>query len=176
VAQTCWWGYGVRWTENKEQTELVGKEPDILSNARQFYEPLAEAFPEVDDVLSETIIPAKLSQGGERTSLLSSSTTIRALAAAWYDLRDGHRWGMVANRVTDLGEAAKPMSVEEITKAFASLPSMNSGSHEVLDRFWLEHGVMIEPPRVAPTARAGNVRAMAMAIVEQIVGQEQGRQ
>lgn len=171
VAQTVWMGYGSRWTENKEQTELAEKEKEILTGTRDFYEGLAQAFPEIDDVLSETIEPSELRQGGSRTSLLSSSTTVRALASAWHDLRTGHRWDKTGNRVTDSGVVANPMEPEEIVAAFGSLPPMDSGSAKVLDRYWREHGVMIEAPYVAPTARAGNVRSMAMAIVDHIDGE-----
>jgi len=170
VAQTTWLGYNVRWTENKEESELGAQEDDILTNARAFYEGLVEAFPEIDDVLHGVIAPSELRQGGGRTTLLSSSTTIRALATAWYDLRTGHRWHQTGNRVTDEGLTAEPMETEDIVGAFATLPSMASGNSRVLDRYWREHGVMIEPPYVAPTARAGNVRAMAMAIVDFIDG------
>jgi hypothetical protein len=171
VAQTCWLGYGARWTENKEQNELSDKEKEILEVTREFYNGLVAAFPEIDDVLSGTIEPAELRQGGSKTSLLSSSTTIRALASAWHDLHTGHRWGKTGTRVSDLGTIAQPMSAEEIATAFGSLPPMDSGNSKVLDRYWREHGVMIEPPYVAPTARAGNVRAMAMAIVDHIDGE-----
>ena len=171
VAQTCWLGYGARWTENKEQQELADKEQDILTRARSFYEGLVEAFPEIEDVLNEAIEPMELRQGGSRTSLLSSSTTIRALATAWYDLATGHRWRLTGNRVTDEGFAATPMDSDEIAAAFRSLPPMHSGSNKVLDPYWRGHGVMIEAPYVAPTARAGNVRAMAMAIVDHIDGE-----
>lgn len=171
VAQTCWLGYGSRWTENKEQTELADREKDILERAREFYDGLVVAFPEIDDVLSGAIEPSELRQGGSKTSLLSSSTTIRALASAWHDLRTGHRWSKTGPRVLDLGIVAAPMSPDEIATAFAALPPMDSGSAKVLDRYWKEHGVMIEPPYVAPTARAGNVRSMAMAIVDHIDGE-----
>jgi hypothetical protein len=172
VAQTAWLGYNVRWTENKEELELGAQQDAIAANARAFYEGLAEAFSEIDDVLTGTIPPSELRQNGSHTSLLSSSTTIRALAAAWYDLRTGHRWGRTGNRVSDEGQIAQPMANKEIVAAFASLPSMDSGSSKVIDRYWREHGVMIEAPYVAPTARAGNVRDMAMAIVDFIDGEQ----
>jgi hypothetical protein len=171
VAQTCWLGYGARWTENKEQTELADREKEILDTTREFYEGLVSAFPEIDDVLAGTIEPLELRQGGSKTSLLSSSTTIRALASAWHDLRTGHRWTRTGTRVSDLGLAAEPMTAEQSTIALGSLPPMDSGSAKVLDRYWRDHGVMIEPPYVAPTARAGNVRSMAMAIVDHIDGE-----
>jgi hypothetical protein len=171
VAQSCWLGYGARWTENKEQQELADKEPEILARARTFYEGLAEAFPEIEDVLAGTIEPMELRQGGSRTSLLSSSTTIRALATAWYDLTTGHRWNQTGNRVSDDGFVAATMNAAEIVAGFAALPPMHSGNSKVLDTYWKSHGVMIEAPYVAPTARAGNVRAMAMAIVDHIDGE-----
>jgi len=86
VAQVAWLGYGSRWTPNKEQSLLAAQENEILANVREFYEMLAEAFTDVEDVLSGEIEPSELRGGGSRTSLLSSSTTIRALASAFHDL------------------------------------------------------------------------------------------
>jgi hypothetical protein len=43
---------------------------------------------------------------------------------------------------------------------------MDSGDTKVLARFWKNTDVFA-PPYVAPTARAGNVRLMSMAIVEE---------
>lgn len=120
------------------------------------------------DVLAGTTEPSELRQGGRRTSLLSSSTTIRVLVSAWHGLRTGHGWTKSGTRVADLCLAAEPMTAEEIVTAFGSLPPMDSGSANVLDRYGRDHGVMVDPPYVAPTARAGNVRSMAMAIVDHI--------
>jgi hypothetical protein len=119
----------------------VDKDKEILEITREFYDGLVAAFPEVDGVPSGTIDPAELRQGGSKTSLLSSSTTIRALASAWNDLRTGHRWSKTGTRVSYLGIAAEPMTTEEITTAFWSLPPMDSGSAKVLDRYWRDHGV-----------------------------------
>jgi hypothetical protein len=89
VAQTAWLGYGARWTPQQENTKLAAAEVDILDNAREFYEVLSEAFDDVGDVLSGDIEPKELRGGGWRTSLLSSSTTIKALASAFHDLKFG---------------------------------------------------------------------------------------
>lgn len=60
-----------------------------MTLTQEFYEVLDEAFPDVEDVLSGTIMPRDLRGGGGRTSLLASSTTIKALASAYHDLRFG---------------------------------------------------------------------------------------
>ena len=165
VAQVAWLGYGARWTENKEETSLSNRESEILSNAREFYEVLAEAFSEIDDVLTGTIEPSELRGGGSRPSLLSSSTTIRALASAWHDLKFGYRWAKVGTRIVGQGYESEQWDRDEIAAAFGRLPSMDSGSDKVLNRFWKSLSI-VDAPYVAPTARAGNVRIMSMAIVE----------
>lgn len=165
VAQTAWLGYGARWTENKEESFLAKQESEILANAQDFYEVLTEAFPEIDDVLSGTIEPRDLRSGGSHTSLLASSTTIKALASAWYDLRYGHRWAKVGGRIVSQGFSNAEWDREAVAQAFKKLPSMDAGSDKVLNRFWKNLSV-IEAPYAAPTARAGNIRVMSMAIVE----------
>jgi len=164
VAQVAWLGYGSRWTPNKEQSLLAAQENEILANVREFYEMLAEAFTDVEDVLSGEIEPSELRGGGSRTSLLSSSTTIRALASAFHDLKFGMQWVDVGRRSPEHIEGRPLMTVPEITEAFKELPSMASGSNKILDRFWLNLGVF-DAPWVAPTARANNARTMSMAIV-----------
>ena len=158
-------GYGARWTENKEESTLAAKQDDILQNAREFYEALAEAFAEIDDVFTETIEPSELRGGGARTSLLASSTTIKALASAWHDLRYGHRWAKSGTRLIGQYGVAEPWDTVQISKAFASLPSMDAGSDKVLNRYWKSLDI-IEAPYSAPTARAGNIRILSMAIVD----------
>ncbi|MGH8996979.1 MAG: DNA sulfur modification protein DndB [Acidimicrobiales bacterium] len=169
VAQVAWLGYGARWTENKEETGLAAQDGDILANAREFFGVLTEAFPEIDDVLSGTIEPSELRGGGERTSLLSSSTTIKALASAFHDLKFGYQWVNTGKRSPERLTDLDPMDSGKISQAFAQLPSLHSGSDKVLHRFWKSLGV-IEAPYVAPTARAGNVRSMSMAIVNHAHG------
>ena len=171
VAQTAYLGYGARWTESKEQTTLAGKQEEILHNAREFYEALAQAFPEIDDVFTGTIEPSELRGGGSRTSLLASSTTIKALASAWHDLKYGFRWEEVGGRTVGKGYVAEPWTGDRIIKAFSNLPSMDAGSDKVLNRFWKALNV-IEAPYAAPTARAGNVRIMSMAIVRNAESQD----
>jgi hypothetical protein len=119
---------------------------------------------QIDDVLSGTIEPSELRGGGERTSLLSSSTTIKALASAFHDLKFGCQWVKTGKRSPERVTDLDPMDRKEITQAFAQLPSLDSGSDKVLNRFWKSLGV-VEAPYVAPTARAANVRTMSMAIV-----------
>lgn len=172
IAQTAWLGYGARWTENKEESGLAAQEGEILANAREFFEVLAEAFTEIDDVLSGTIEPSELRGGGERTSLLSSSTTIKALASAFHDLKFGCQWVNNGKRSPDRVTDLETMDRAEITQAFAQLPSLDSGNDKVLNRFWKNMGV-VEKPYVAPTARAGNVRIMSMAIVNHARGEHE---
>ena len=165
VAQTAYLGYGARWTEKKEETSFAAKQDEILQNAREFYEVIAEAFSELDDVFSGTIEPSELRGGGDRTSLLASSTTIKALASAWHDLRYGHRWANAGSRIVSTGYTAEPWDRDQIVKAFAGLPPMGAGSTKVVNDFWKSLNI-IEAPYSAPTARAGNIRVMSMAIVE----------
>lgn len=169
VAQVAWLGYGARWTENKEEGGLAKEEGEILANAREFFEILGEAFPDIDDVLSGTIDPSELRGGGSRTSLLSSSTTIRALASAFHDLKFGYQWADNGKRSLDRVDGLPTMERAEISRAFAQLPSFDSGNSKVVDRFWKALDI-VEAPYVAPTARAGNVRRMSMAIVDHARG------
>jgi hypothetical protein len=164
VAQTAWLGYGARWTENKEESFLAAQEKDILANVREFYEALAAAFPQIDDVFTGTIEPSELRGAGSHTSLLASSTTIKALASAWHDLRFGHRWVQTGTRIVGQGYTAEEWDRDRIVKAFANLPSMDAGE-EILDPYW-KNLPIFEAPYTAPTARAGNVRKMSMAIVD----------
>lgn len=167
VAQIAWLGYGARWTPNQEMSKLAVEEADILANAREFYDVLADAFPDIDDVLSGEIEAKELRGGGTRTSLLSSSTTIKALASAFHDLKFGKAWVEVGKRAPARLDALPPSSRDEIVAGFKSLPSMSSGSKKALDSFWLDLELFVAP-WVAPTARASNVRTMSMAIVDQI--------
>ena len=130
--RSVWLGYGSRWTPNKEQSLLAGQENEIIATAREFYEVLVEAFPDVEDVLSGEIEPSELRGGGSRTSLLSSSTTIRALASAFHDLKFGMQWVDVGRRSPEHVEGRPQMTVSEIAEAFKELPSMASGSNKVL--------------------------------------------
>lgn len=173
IAQVAWLGYGARWTENKEEGGLAADEKAILANAREFFEVIVEAFPDIDDVLSGAIEPSELRGGGERPSLLSSSTTIKALASAFHDLKFGCQWVESGKRSPDRVIGLEPMDRVEITLAFSDLPPMRSGSERALDPFWKKLGVF-EPPFVAPTARAGNVRKMSMAIVDRARGNAKG--
>jgi hypothetical protein len=169
VAQTAYLGFGARWTENKEQTTLAHKDDEILQNAKDFYESLAEAFPEIDDVFTGTMDSKELRGGGAKPSLLSSSTTIKALASAWHDLKYGFRWGKKSGRIVSAGYEEPGWSNEDIVAAFKDLPSMDSGSSKILAAFWKNIGVFGEP-YVAPTARAGNIRLMSMEIVHHAEG------
>ena len=166
IAQTAYLGYGARWTENKEETTLAAAQAEILQNARLFFEALAESFSEIDEVFSGAIEPSDLRGGGSRTSLLSSSSTIKALASAWYDLTSGHRWVKSGSRIVSDQEQRQPWEADRIVKAFSNLPSMDAGSDKVLNRVWKNLGI-VEAPYSAPTARAGNIRILSMAIVEQ---------
>lgn len=167
VAQTAWLGYGARWTPNQENSFLGAQESEILANAKEFYELLVEVFPDLEDVLTGDLEPQELRGGGSRTSLLSSSTTIKALASAYHDLKFGKAWvdtgKRALTRLTDLPECSR----DEIEAGFKKLPSMDSGSSKALADFWQTTGVF-ESPFVAPTARAGNVRKLSMAIVDLI--------
>jgi DNA-sulfur modification-associated len=164
ISQIAFLGYGPRWTEQHE-TVLALMQDSILGNVRQFFEALSESFPELDDVFTGTIDPVELRGGGSRTSLLSSSTTIKALASAWHDLRMGHRWVKKENRIVRHDVDSEPWEPERIVGAFKSLPSFDAGSDKVLNRFWKALNI-VEAPYAAPTARAGNIRVMSMAVVE----------
>ncbi len=170
VAQTAWMGYGARWTPQQENAKFAAQEVDILDNAREFYEVLSEAFDDVEDVLSGDIEPKELRGGGSRTSLLSSSTTIKALASAFHDLKFGKAWVPAPGRRAPvrLDGLPKTLSRDEIVAGFKSLPSMASGSKKVLDAFWLNVHDVFAAPYVAPTARAGNVRELSIAITDHI--------
>ncbi|MGH3907408.1 MAG: DNA sulfur modification protein DndB [Pseudonocardiaceae bacterium] len=167
VAQISWLGYGARWTPNQEMAKLAAQEVDILANTREFYEVVVEAFPDIDDVLSGEIEPKELRGGGTRTSLLSSSTTIKALASAFHDLKFGRAWVDTGKRAPVRLDGLPTMSREEIIEGFRALPPSASGSKKRLDQFWLDLGVF-DVPWVAPTARASNARTMSMAIVDHI--------
>jgi hypothetical protein len=103
-AQTCSLGHRARWTGNKEHTELTDWEAGPPRRPTSSTTASWPAFPEIDDVLSGTIEPSELPQGGSKTSLLCSSTTIRALASAWNDLRTAYRWTKTERPVNGNGE------------------------------------------------------------------------
>ena len=95
--------------------------------------------------------------------MLSSSTTIKALASAWHDLRTGYRWTKTDKRIVGTENSAEPWDKDRIIKVFAALPSMDAGNVKTLDPFWRGLNI-IEAPYAAPTA--GNIRIMSMAIVD----------
>lgn len=167
VAQIAWLGYGARWTANQEMSKLALEEAAILDNVREFYDVLAESFPDIDDVLSGELEAKELRGDGARCSLLSSSTTIKALASAFHDLKWGKAWVNTGKRAPSRLDALTTLSRAEIVEAFRKLPSMTSGSKTVLNHFWRDLGLFVAP-WVAPTARASNVRTMGMAIVDRI--------
>ncbi|OWY62733.1 hypothetical protein B7486_56840, partial [cyanobacterium TDX16] len=166
VARTLWLGYGARWSEQQEQMRLADEEDQILELTQEFYEVLEEAFPDVEDVLAGAIEARELRGGGSRTSLLASSTTIKALASAYHDLRFGKAWVEKPQtrrygRSTNLPELDR----DAIADAFSKLPPMAAGSKSRLDQAWRDLGIF-DAPWAAPTARAGNVRTMGIAIVD----------
>lgn len=165
VAQVAWMGYGARWTPNQEMTKLAMQELEILANTREFYDVLVESFPDIEDVLSGEIESSELRGGGSRTSLLSSSTTIRALASAFHDLKFGKAWVDTGKRAPTRLTGLPTRSREEIIEGFKTLPSMASGDKKTLDEFW-HKAEIFEAPWVAPTARANNARKLAMHIVD----------
>lgn len=162
ATKLLWLGYGGRWNDSRED-EADDKE--IYDRASQFLETLVESFPDLKQVLVDRALEPKDLRGkGSNPSLLSSATTVKALAVAYHDLLEGSGFtksskGRVS-RVTGL----EPMTADEIQEAFrANLPSMDSG--DALDDAWKKTGVF-ETPFVAPTARGANVRTLAMAIME----------
>ena len=167
IAQIAWLGYGARWTPNQEIAGLAAEETEILDNAHEFYETLMDSFPDIEDVLTETIDAWDLRGDGTRTSLLSSSTTIKALASTFHDLKFGNAWVDTGKRAPERQGGLPLLSLEKITEGFQNLPPMDAGSENVLDDFWLSLGVF-EAPWAAPTARASNARTMSMVVTSRI--------
>lgn len=103
-----------------------------------------------------TTEPSEFRGGGSRTSLLASSTTVKALASAWHDLKYGFRWEAVGGRTVGKGYVADPWDGDRIVKAFANLPSMDAGSDKVLNRFWKSlnvSGSLVVNPWARPPRR-----------------------
>ncbi len=167
TAQVAWLGHGARWTPNQEMAKLAAQEAEILENAKEFFEVLVEAFPDVEDVLSGDIEPSELRGEGSQTSLLSSSTTVKALASSFHDLKFGKAWVDTKKRAPARVDGIEPLSRDEIVKGFKMLPSMASGSKKILDDFWIDIGIF-DTPWAAPTARASNARTMSMVITDHI--------
>ena len=167
VAKISWLGYGARWTPKQEDAWLASEEANILENTKAFYEILAQSFPELQDVLTGSIKAHELRGVGDHTSLLSSSTTIKALASSYHDLTFGKAWHNTGGRSPERIEGLPVLAANEVESGFKKLPGMRSGSENVLEKFWLDLGIFDEP-WVAPTARASNARTMSMAITERV--------
>ena len=161
IAKLLWIGYGGRWTDGRE--DEVSDE-DVRERAETFLEFLVAAFPDLKLLLDDrSVEPSDLRRDGSNPSLLSSSTTIKALAVAYHDLLTGGEFETSERgRVTRRTDRA-PMGHEAIVAAATGrLPSTDSGK-DVLAQDWIDVGVF-ESPFVAPTARGANVRTLAMAI------------
>ena len=167
VAKISWIGYGSRWTPKQEDERLASEESEILENVREFYEILVKSFSELEKVLTHCLKAHELRGVGDHKSLLSSSTTIKALASSFHDLKFGKAWRYTGSRFPERLEGLQKLDRSEIESGFKSLPAMRSGSETILDKFWLDLGIFDEP-WVAPTARASNARTMSMAITERI--------
>ncbi|HXK39569.1 MAG TPA: DNA sulfur modification protein DndB [Candidatus Paceibacterota bacterium] len=170
IAKLVWLGYGGRWNDTREDSV---DDAEVYEKTSTFVELCAEVFPDLHQVLVDrTLEPKDLRGKGSNTSLLSSSTTIKALAVAYHDLLEGYGFAMAPNgRITRV-EGLQPLSVTKIRDAFKTeLPPMDSGEGE-LDDVWIKTGVFDEP-FVAPTARGANVRTLAMKISEWIRGTNQ---
>ncbi len=162
LTKLVWLGYGGRWNDSREDE---AEDKRIYENAAEFLDTIVAAFPDLKQVLADrTLDPQDLRGKGTNPSLLSSSTTLKALAVAYHDLLEGTGFEISGkgrvSRVSDFD----PMTPDEIEEAFRTkLPSMDSG--DALDDRWKDTGVF-DPPFVAPTARGANVRTLAMAIME----------
>ena len=167
VAKISWLGYGARWTPKQEDERLASEESEILDNVREFYEILIKSFPELEKVITHCLKAHELRGVGDHTSLLSSSTTIKALASSFHDLKFGKAWLNTGSRSPERREGLPKLNKSEIESGFNSLPTMRSGSEMILEKFWLDLEVFDEP-WVAPTARASNARTMSMAITKHI--------
>lgn len=162
LAKLGWLGYGGRWNDSREDEV---KDTRVYEQSTEFLDTIVEAFPDLKQVLVDrTLEPKDLRGKGSNPSLLSSATTVKALAVAYHDLLEGSGFATSSKgrvtRVTGIG----PMTADEIEEGFRTkLPPMDSG--DALDDAWKETGVF-EPPFVAPTARGANVRTSAISIME----------
>ena len=149
VAQTAWLGYNVRWTENKEELELGAQQdaspsmPEPSTTAWLRRSPKSTTCSpgpshRASSARAEVIPPFYPRQPPSGLSPLRGTTCVPGTAPVG-----------PGNRLNDQGFIAQPMESKEIVTAFARLPSMNSGSSKVLDRYWREH-IMIEAPYVRP--------------------------
>lgn len=140
-------------------------EPEVYDQLSEFFDVVVNGFPDVRQVLIDrTLEPKELRGKGSNTSLLSSSTTIKALAVAYHDLLEGTGFSESGRGRVRREEGFEPLTQADVEDAFRSkLPPMDSG--DALDERWKATGVF-EPPFVAPTARGANVRTLAMQIME----------
>lgn len=162
LGKLVWLGYGGRWNDSRED-EVEDRQ--VKEKLADFLERIVSAFPDLRQVLIDrTLEPKELRGKGSNPSLLSSSTTINALAVAYHDLLEGTGYSTSDTGRVSRVEGLKPMTSDEIEKGFRTkLPPMDSGS--ALDKSWRDTGVF-EDPFVAPTARGANVRTLATKIME----------
>ncbi len=162
LGKLVWLGYGGRWNDSREDE---ADDRQIKEQLADFLEILVSAFPDLRQVLKErTLEPKDLRGKGSNPSLLSSSTTIKALAVAYHDLLEGTGFSTSNKGRVSRVEGLEPMTSDEIEERFRTkVPSMDSGKS--LDQRWKDTGVF-EDPFVAPTARGANVRTLATKILE----------
>lgn len=166
VTKLAWLGYGGRWNDSRED-EADDKE--IYERASEFLDVLVSAFPDLKQVLADrTLEPRELRGKGSNPSLLSSSTTTKALAVAYHDLLEGTGFAVSSTGRVSRVNGLPPMSSGDIEQAFRTrLPSMDSGDR--LEDTWKATKVF-DPPFFAPTARGANVRTLATAIMGWVRG------
>jgi hypothetical protein len=144
-----------RWSHKLEEKLDEGK---IYKQGAVYFAGLAEAFPEVRLVLDGEVSGPDLRLGGEKLSLLGSTTMVRVLASAYRVLREGD-------------DQNHPLQHDEIVDFFASLP-MQAGftgetreeAQPLLDTRWLETG-KFSYPYVAPVARTQDIEELTGVIV-----------
>lgn len=156
VVQALELPYGKRWSHKLEETLDESK---LYKQSVAFFAGLAEAFPQVRQVLDGELSGPDLRLGGSEVSLLGSSTMIRVLAAGYRILRSGD-------------DDNPPMQHDEVVEFFASLP-MEAGftgpakqeeAQPVLDAHWRETG-KFGYPYVSPVARRQDIEALVDFIV-----------
>lgn len=139
------------------QDELTRNLPTAVKEVATFFDIIAAAFPDLQNIIDGKIDPVALrTEDSEHRSMIGSATMVRALAGAYFELsRPG----------TSNGKAQSAMTRSEIELFFNGLaPKMRSIPIAEDDELWMPTGAFI-PGTTAPQARQGTMNSLVRSIV-----------
>jgi hypothetical protein len=131
----------------RRESEIEANQADAIRRVSTFLDVLVESFPGLASLVDGESDPITLRE----TSMLGSSTMLRVLAIAYYELTTAEDY---------------PLSRAEVADFFRSL---NDRMYEVPvspdNDFWMSTRAFV-PGNFAPQARTGSVRSLVTALVE----------